>query len=227
MKLPYSGYLKRPNGPLLLCYITSRRQFSGGPDDQMRQLLAKIEECVAAGIDFIQLREKDLSARALEELADAAIRLFPPGGPARLLINSRLDVVLACRAHGVHLPAHDLSASEARAILARAGCDQPVIGVSVHSAEELAHAEAHGAGFAVFAPVFEKEGRTISDGIKKLEQACHSPNRDMPVLALGGITLENARQCMKAGADGIAAIRLFQENDVAKVAKSLRELQFS
>jgi len=222
MKLPYSGYLKRPHGPMLLCYITSRRQFPGNPGDQVRQLLDKIEESVAAGVDYIQLREKDLSARALEGLAEAAIRLFSADGPARLLINSRPDVALACGAHGVHLPANDLLPSEARALLARGGCAHPVIAVSVHSVEELSHAESHGADFAVFAPVFEKNGRKVSDGLLKLEQACQRPNRDMPVLALGGITLENARQSMDAGADGIAAIRLFQENDVAGIAARLR-----
>lgn len=222
MKLPYSGYLKRPDGPMLLCYITSRQQF---PDGQMRQLLAKIEECVAAGIDYIQLREKDLSVRDLETLATAAARLFPSEGP-KLLVNSRVDVALACRCHGVHLPSNDLPASEARAILARGGTVHSVIGVSVHSLEELAYAEAHGADFAVFAPVFEKDGRTIGDGLKKLKEACQRPHRDMPVLALGGITLENAHLCMESGANGIAAIRLFQENDVAKVAAQLRGANF-
>lgn len=225
MKLPYSGYLKRPDGPMLLCYVTNRRQFPGDPDGQMRQLLSKIEECIAAGIDYIQLREKDLSVRDLETLATAAARLFPLEGP-KLLVNSRVDVALACRCHGVHLPANDLPASEARAILARGGPVHSVIGVSVHSLDKLAYAEAHGADFAVFAPVFEKDGRTIGDGLKKLKEACQRPHRDMPVLALGGITLENARLCMEAGADGIAAIRLFQENDVAKVAAQLRGANF-
>jgi thiamine-phosphate pyrophosphorylase len=221
MKLPYSGYLKKPSGPVQLCYITSRQQFPGNPDEKIHRLLDKIEECVAAGIDYIQLREKDLSTRALESLAEAAVRLFPSNG-SKLLINSRADVALACGAHGVHLPAGDLSASEVRTILAHGGCIHPIIGVSVHSAQELAYAEAHGADFAVFAPVFEKDGRSIDDGLKKLAETCAKSNRDMPVLALGGITLENARQCMEARADGVAAIRLFQENDVAKVAAQLR-----
>ena len=216
-KLPYSGYLKRLDGPVLLCYISNRRQFPGNQQDQVRQLLAKIEECIAAGVDYIQLREKDLSLRALESLAEAAARLFPAGSAAKLLINSRVDIALACGAHGVHLPADDLSASEARALMARGGCARPIIGASVHSLQELSSAESHGADFALFAPVFEKEGKTVNGGLRKLAEACSKPNRDMPVLALGGITLENARECMQAGANGIAAIRLFQENDVARV----------
>ena len=222
MKLPYSGYLQRPSGPLQLCYITDRQQFPGDAEEQTRQLLAKIAECVAAGVDYIQLREKDLSIRALEELAKAAMHRAPKEGPTRLLINSRIDVALACGAHGVHLPANDLSASEARAIFARAGYAQPVIAASVHSTEELSYAEAHGADFAVFGPVFEKDGQKTSDGLERLEKACHKPDRDMPVLALGGITLTNAQQCIEAGADGIAAIRLFQENDAARIVTQLR-----
>lgn len=212
---------------MLMCYITSRRQFPGRPEDQRRLLLEKIQECGAAGVDYIQLREKDLNTRALEALAAEAAALVPQGGPARLLINSRIDVALACGIHGVHLPANDLTASEARALLARGGSMDPVIGVSVHSVEELSYAEAHGADLALFAPVFEKDGRTAGDGITKLAQACNKPDRDMPVLALGGVTLENARQCMRAGADGIAAIRLFQENNVASTVERLRQMVFS
>jgi len=205
-----------------LYYITDRRQFPGNAEEQRRQLLAKIAECVAAGVDYIQLREKDLSIRALEELAKAAMQRVPKEGPTRLLINSRIDVALACGAHGVHLPANDLSASESRAIFARAGYAQPVIAASVHSTEELSYAEAHGADFAVFGPVFEKDGQKTSDVLEILEKACHKPDRDMPVLALGGITLANAQQCIEAGADGIAAIRLFQESDAARIAARLR-----
>lgn len=210
---------------MLLCYITDRRQFSGGAEEQERRLLAKIEECVAARIDYIQLREKDLSTRALEALANAAMRLLSGDGSTRLLINSRIDVALACGVHGVHLPAGDISPSEARAIIGRCGNVHSLISSATHSVEELSYAEAHGADFALFGPVFEKDGQTASDGIRKLEQACARPDRAMPVLALGGITRENARRCMDAGADGIAAIRLFQENHVTKIAAQLRQLQ--
>lgn len=222
MKLPYSGYLQRPSGPMLLYYITDRRQFPGDREAQKQQLLRKIAECAAARVDYIQLREKDLNIRALEELATEAVRLLPPGTHTKLLINSRTDVTLASGAHGVHLPARDLPASEARAILGQCGSIHPVVAVSVHSLEELSYAEAHGADFAVFAPVFEKDGQRIGDGLERLRQACGKPDRTVPVLALGGVTLENAQQCLAAGTDGIAAIRLFQENNAAKVAAQLR-----
>lgn len=208
-------------------YITDRRQFPGDHHEQERRLLAKIAECVAAGVEYVQLREKDLEVRALEDLARKAMGALG-GSQTRLLINSRTDVALACGAHGVHLPAKDLAASEVRAIFARAGKSESVIGVSTHSAAEVASAEAHGASFAVFAPVFEKSGSTNREGPEQLRRICHrteAAQPPMPVWALGGITLENAQQCAEAGAAGIAGIRLFQQNDVDAIVKKLRALQ--
>src|SRR5690242_10562355 len=213
--------------PPLLYYITDRRQFPGDAQEQERHLLENIAECAAAGVDLVQLREKDLSAGALEELALKAMAAVA-GSRTRLLINSRTDVALACGAHGVHLPANDLAASEVRAIFARAGVSEPVIGVSTHSAAEVASAEAHGADFAVFGPVFEKNGMTNREGLEQLRQICHraeAAQPPMPVLALGGITVENAPLCVAAGAAGIAAIRLFQENDAPAMVKKLREVR--
>ena len=210
---------------LRLYYITDRHLFPGNSAEQERQLLAKIAECATAGVDFIQLREKDLSTLALQELAQKAMAALG-NSKAQLLISARTDVALACRAHGVHLPANDLPASEVRAIFARTGIGSPVIGMSTHAIAEVASAEAHGADFAVFGPVFEKGGTASHAGLEQLRQACHRQEKaqpPMPLLALGGITLENARQCVEAGAAGIAAIRLFQQNDVASVAKKLRE----
>jgi thiamine-phosphate pyrophosphorylase len=212
---------------LQLYYITDRRQFSGDHHEQERRLLAKIAECAAAGAEYIQLREKDLTPRALEELARKAMGVLG-GSQTRLLINSRIDVAVACGTHGVHLPANDLAASEVRAIFARAGKSEPVIGVSTHSAADVASAEAHGASFAVFGPVFEKSGSANREGLEQLRRICHrseAAQPPMPVWALGGITLENAQQCVAAGAAGIAGIRLFQENDVHALVKKLRSLQ--
>jgi len=221
--------------PCQLYYITDRTQFPGDRAEQERRLLEKIAECAAAGIEMVQLREKDLEARALEELAHKAMAALG-ASRTRLLINSRTDVALACGAHGVHLPAHDLRASEVRAIFSQVTAivrmsasvpsgGIPVIGVSAHSVAEVASAEAHGADFAVFGPVFEKEGMTNREGLEQLRLICDRAEMaqpPMPVLALGGITLENAQRCLEAGAAGIAAIRLFQQNDVQTVAHKLR-----
>jgi thiamine-phosphate pyrophosphorylase len=207
--------------PVLLYYITDRKQFGGSVADQVQKLLEKIHECAVAGVDYIQLREKDLTARELEQLAAKAMAAIPGGSVTRLLINSRIDVTLACAADGVHLPANSLTPSEARAIFARAGKSNTVIGISTHSAAEVASAEAHGADFAVFGPVFEKAGATNRHGLPQLAAVTR---RSLPVLALGGITLENATRCAEAGSAGIAAIRMFQQADAKTTVEALRRL---
>ncbi len=213
---------------MLLLYITDRTQFPGDENARQRALLAKIAEAARCGLDFIQLREKDLSSRDLETLARAARHVVKPPRPekreaiTRLLINSRSDVALACGADGVHLPADNLPPSEVRKIWAKVGHPtRPLITVSCHSAAEVAQAATEGADFALFAPVFEKKDAPHASpaGLDRLREACR---HKIPVLALGGVTLETARACVDAGAAGIAAIRLFQENDIAEVVQRLK-----
>jgi thiamine-phosphate pyrophosphorylase len=216
---------------MLLCYITDRTQFTGSPSQQRRHLVSTTLAAARTGVDLIQLREKDLGARELEMLAGELLHALKDFPHTRLLINSRTDVAIAAGAHGVHLPADDITASEARAIFTKAGATQPTIGASCHTAGEVAKAEAHGADFAVFGPVFEKEGRKISAaGLAGLREVCNRPGAAaarMPVLALGGVTLDNASACLACGADGIAAIRLFQSSDVARTVKELRGPELS
>jgi len=218
----------------LLYYITDRTGFPGDESSRRRSLLEKITEAVRAGVDYVQLREKDLSSRELESLACDAVGAMRDSAQSKtaLLINSRADVALAAEATGVHLRSDDISPQEARQIwrnACRVGAParqlsprDPVIGVSCHSRAEVAQAAANSATFAVFAPVFEKKDTptTHPAGLAMLHQACQTKIR---VLALGGITLGNARSCLEAGAAGIAAIRLFQENDIADVVRRLRK----
>jgi thiamine-phosphate pyrophosphorylase len=220
---------------LLLYYITDRTQFAGDESLRRHRLLQKIAECARFGVDYVQLREKDLAARELESLAREAVRILRDAAASRsragsqkpetrLLINSRTDVAIACGADGVHLRSDDISCSEVRQVWNRAGrADRPLVGVSCHAAEEVRRSVSDGADFAVFAPVFEKNN--IADarpaGLEALRQACREK---IPVLALGGITLENAQTCVAAGADGIAGIRLFQENEISRVVDVLRGL---
>lgn len=218
----------------LLYYITDRTSFPGNEPSRRRRLLEKIAEAARAGVDYIQLREKDLPTRDLESLAQEAVHVIREALPTdhrplatALLINSRSDVALAVQADGVHLRAADISPEEVKSVWkcgagapARANSPHdPVIGVSCHSPAEVNKAAAS-ATFAVFAPVFEKKDAPPA-GLKLLREACQA---NIPVLALGGITLANAHSCLEAGAAGIAAIRLFQENDIAEVADRLRNL---
>ena len=212
---------------MLLCYITDRRLLGDDEATRQKNLLARIESAAAAEIDFIQLREKDLSARELESLAGEAMARLARFPKSRLLINSRLDIALAVGAHGVHLRAEDFQASDARYIAAKAG-KQIVIGVSCHSAKEVALADSHGADFALLGPIFEKRGETLAPlGLEELRRTCTRPAAAasrMPVLALGGVNLSNARDCMEAGADGVAGIRLFQESAMDQAVKQLRRI---
>jgi thiamine-phosphate pyrophosphorylase len=225
----------------ILCYITDRTAFAQNEDEPTRRryLLEKIAEVVRAGVDYIQLREKDLPTRDLESLAREAVRIVQEAGQpttghwplTTLLINSRTDIALAVGADGVHLRSDDISPQEVRRIwqsscgcgrLARENSPQiPLVGVSCHSAEEVTEAAAQGTTFAVFAPVFEKKDALDSPpaGLAALQEACRN---QIPVLALGGVNLSNARSCLAAGAAGIAAIRLFQENNIEEIVRSLR-----
>jgi thiamine-phosphate pyrophosphorylase len=219
---------------LLLYYITDRTQFPGTESHRRERLLKKISEAAKAGIDYIQLREKDLSGRTLESLAREASQLIQKSrSSARLLINSRTDVALAAEAHGVHLTSNDISPMDVKAIWREAkSASQPIIAISCHSESELIAAENPSdqgaadsrppADLVVFAPVFEKEGVKKTTGLDELRKACQ---HRIPVLALGGVTTENTHLCLEAGASGIAGIRLFQENDIAAVVTKLRGLK--
>jgi thiamine-phosphate pyrophosphorylase len=220
----------------LLYYITDRAALSRDEPGRRRRLLEKIGHAARAGVDYIQLREKDLSTRELESLARevrdtiARARAEHPQCKTKLLINSRVDIALAANADGVHLRSTDISPGEVRAVWETCWpasspdgrparpVRRPRIGVSCHSWAEVTGT--CGATFAVFGPVFEKPGSEPA-GLSRLHQACQGK---MPVLALGGITLSNARSCLEAGAAGVAAIRLFQENDVAETVEALRRV---
>lgn len=207
---------------MLLYYITDRMQFPGDERSRRRALLDKIAEASSAGVDFIQLRENDLSARELEALArEAILAVRENSSRTRLLINSRTDVAVACGADGVHLRSEDVLPGEVRAAWRNGLSAAAFIGVSCHSPAEVARAAAEGADLAVFAPVFEKRG-SASAGLSGLREACEQP---LKVLALGGVTLQNGRACVEAGAAGVAGIRLFQGNDVAQVVSTLREAE--
>jgi thiamine-phosphate pyrophosphorylase len=216
-----------------LYYITDRAAFPGDERSRWSQLLGKIAEAARAGVDHIQLREKDLPARELESLAREAVNVLAQVRTKNrklataLLINSRNDLALAVKADGVHVRGDDISPQEVKAIWAECGAGAParvnsprvpLIAVSCHSRAEVAQAAANGADMTVFSPVFEK-GDVRPAGLDRLREACQEK---IPVLALGGVTLENAHTCLEAGAAGIAAIRLFQENNIASVVKHLR-----
>ena len=179
-------------------YITDRHQAGGTP-----ALLGYIGRAMADGVEMIQIREKDLAARELVELVRAVVALVE-GRSARILVNARVDVALAAGADGVHLPGDSIPPRRLREITPPG----LLIGVSCHQLEEL---DPPGAAFAVFSPVLytaAKAGYGYPQGLERLREACRVAR--LPVLALGGVTAENAPECIRAGAAGIAGISLFQ-----------------
>jgi thiamine-phosphate pyrophosphorylase len=197
---PASGFM--PSN-FRLCYITDRRALEPTP------LLAFIRKAILAGVDMIQVREKDLGTRPLAELVKPAIE-SASGADARVLVNDRLDIALALGAAGVHLGTQSLPA---RAVRPRVPADF-LIGVSCHSLEDALAAESAGADYMLLGPVFatpSKLGYGSPLGIEILREAAKRVR--VPVLALGGMTVERVRPCLEAGATGIAGISIFQACD--------------
>ncbi len=183
------------------CYITDRGTLPANVD-----LLACVARNLAAGVEWVQIREKSLSAR---ELFDLTVRVLALPNPhqAKILVNTRVDVALAAGAAGVHLPAGSPAPRRWRAL----SPEGFLIGVSCHTLDEVRAAEGQGADYAMFGPVFAP--RSKAQGLEPrggdaLGEAARAVR--IPVLALGGITDENAQDCIQAGASGFAAISLYQ-----------------
>ncbi len=184
-----------------------------------------IRRAAAAGADWIHIREKDLAARALVELARFAVAETRVT-PSRVLVNDRLDVALAAAAAGVHLGEKSLPLEAVTEWRRSTGRLDFLIGVSCHSLESARAAEQGGANYIFFGPVFATPSKAAfgaPQGIERLREVCASV--EIPVLAIGGVNLENARACITAGAGGIAAIRLFQDAaDSAELAGRLKAI---
>jgi thiamine-phosphate pyrophosphorylase len=207
----------------VLCYVTDRHTLqTPDPANSLAALTQKIEEVVAGGIDWVQIREKDLPARELASLTRQALGIAAKycakrSSPVRVLVNDRLDVAIAERADGVHLGERSLPVAKTKRLvesaLRKQAIDQSfIIGASCHSIEAAKSAERDGADYIFFGPVFATPSKArfgAPQGLDRLAQVCRAVT--IPVVAIGGVTLDNAESCMVAGAVGIAAIHLFQD----------------
>jgi thiamine-phosphate pyrophosphorylase len=174
--------------------------------EEFRRLLALVRAAVEARVTLVQLREKELTGRALFELASAAARIARGSG-TRVLVNDRADVARAAGCDGVHLTASSLEASAVR----RAFGEAFLIGVSAHTLEEARAGAAGGADFAVFGPVFDTPSKRAYGppvGLEALAKAAHELS-PFPLLALGGVGEGEVERVLRAGAAGVAGIRLF------------------
>lgn len=242
MSLPNNSPLDSTSHPVnkpILCYVTDRRSLPLTPrENSIDRLLEKIETAAGSGLDWIQLREKDLSGRdcaafTRAALARAAKNPSHAQPTARILVNDRLDVALAEKAGGVHLGENSLPVREAKRLLlapqvAQVRVNDFLVGVSCHSLESAKSAASDGADYIFFGPVFATPSKAAfgaPQGLNRLAEVCRSVN--IPVLAIGGISLENAASCFSAGASGIASIRLFQDAaDPAVIVQTIREQRF-
>jgi thiamine-phosphate pyrophosphorylase len=196
--------------------ITSRALYPGDEQEKQAALLKEASRWIAEGIDFIQLREKDLPAATLATITRNLLEEIDlTASPTRLLINSRPDIALATGAHGVHLsaPPDELSSTQVRNLFLSAGRPKPLITISCHTLAEVHRARHNQVDAILFAPVFEKplanEQRLPGQGLDQLRAACLAAT-PVTVFALGGVTLQNASSCLRAGAAGVAGIRLFR-----------------
>ncbi|HXH06321.1 MAG TPA: thiamine phosphate synthase [Vicinamibacterales bacterium] len=208
----------------LVCLVTDRRRLrpEASEAERLSAVLALVEEAAAAGVDLIQIRERDLTDRTLLALVEQALARARPHG-VRVLVNDRVDVALTAGADGVHLRGDGPPAPRVRALVGP-GC---LVGRSVHDpAEAEAVAVAGGLDYLVFGPVFETVSKPVRPaGVAALAEAVARSR--LPVLAIGGVTPERAPELGRAGAAGIAAIAAFLPppgagSSLAAVVESLR-----
>jgi thiamine-phosphate pyrophosphorylase len=188
-------------------------------------LVRLAEEWAVGGVEYVQLREKDLGLRELTELAGvmlAALRDCAgdcgPGRQPRLLVNAgaagAAEAARATRAAGVHLPGrwHAEQVGTARI--------SGTVSVGCHSVGEIAVARTAGADLALLSPIFRTESHPKARplGVEALTAAAQTAGK-MPVFALGGVNAENAASCIAAGAAGVAGIRTFLSGDWAAAAQ--------
>ena len=198
-----------PSRPIL--YLITRgatTETTTAESPEFRLIIEQVSAAVAAGIDLIQLREKRLPAWVLFELTRQAVALMR-GTATRLFVNDRADIAAGAGAHGVHLTQQSIDAATIR----RTFGDNLLIGASTHSVEEARTARTGGADFIVFGPVFEtasKHEYGAPVGVEELSKVTRELV-DFPLLALGGIMLDNFALCLNAGARGVAGISLFSQ----------------
>lgn len=193
--------------PITYLITSGETNSATGPEsEEFRRLLALVRAAVEARVTLVQLREKDLTGRVLFELAAAAVR-SARGSATRILVNERADIARAAGCDGVHLTTSSLDAGVVR----RAFGEEFLIGVSAHTLQEARAACAGGADFAVFGPVFDTPSKRAYGppvGLGALTKAVLELS-PFPLVALGGVGVEEVKDVLAAGAAGVAGIRLF------------------
>ena len=218
----------------ILCYVTDRRNLSADPvatADPFAAILQRIDALASAGIDLIQIREKDLDEKQCGSLVDKAIHSARSHHRKRqsftaVMVNHYVSIAITAKAFGVHLTENSVPIPDAIEIAAAHMRQDLWVGKSCHSLEGATVASREGADYLFFGPVFPTPSKGPfgpPQGLDRLAEVCRSV--PIPVLAIGGVTLENIPNCLAAGASGVAAIRLFQDApDPAATIRALRQL---
>ncbi|HXV79421.1 MAG TPA: thiamine phosphate synthase [Candidatus Binatia bacterium] len=170
------------------------------------------------GVKLLQLRVKAAPAADFLQLARAARNLTRSHG-CKLIVNDRLDVALASDADGVHLGQEDLPLHAARKLMGNR-----IIGISTHDVEQAKEAEAGGADYIGFGPMFGTATKATgysARGLEMLRQVRHTVK--VPIVAIGGITETNVNEVWRAGADSVAIISdlLAADNVTGKIKRIL------
>ena len=201
--------------PFHLYYITDRSQL------KTTALDATIAQAIDAGVDWVQIREKDLPARAMLDVAKVAVQHDPGRVRSRVVVNDRLDVALAAKAHGVHLGSYSMPVD----LVLKFAPPDFQIGFSCHSLAEAQAAEAAGADYLLLGPIFATPSKLqYGPPLGLATLGLVTAQVRVPVFALGGITADRVKACRESGAAGIAGIRIFQNCDsVGQLVRDLRK----
>jgi thiamine-phosphate pyrophosphorylase len=210
----------------ILCYVTDRKLLAGSEGGAGPEVLRKISEAIAADVDGVQIREKDMPVGELLKLAQEAVRASAGerfrDARTKIIVNDRLDVAIAASAAGVHLGRESAPVSEVVRWCRKGNAPREfMVGVSCHGLAEARDAESAGASYVILGPIFDTPSKRAFGepmGIAQLSVVCAALK--IPVLAIGGVDARNARECLRAGAAGIAAIRMFQDSRNADELKS-------
>ncbi len=211
-----------PQEPLLYLITSGETTVQTTPaTEDFSNVIRLIEAAVASKIDLLQIREKNLSAGVLYKLSARAAEITS-GSATKLFVNDRSDIASSAGADGVHLTTRSLAPRVVRQMFG----NEFLIGVSTHSLAEAVVARQDGADFVVFGPIFETLSKSQYGeplGLKKLAQVT-TELAPLPVLALGGLTMSRVADCMQAGAQGIAAIRMLSNPlQLDRVVNEIRE----
>lgn len=201
----------KPNKPIVYL-ITEGKATAENFYRQKARILEIIKTASENKISLIQIREKQLPARLVFELASEAARVTRKT-ETKLLVNDRADVALAAKADGVHLTENSLSAE----IIRRNFPKDFIVGVSAHTLAKAKIAQGQKADFVTFSPIFDSPNKGKPEGLENFGEVCEKLG-DFPVIALGGIDENNYKRVLKAGASGFAAIRFLN------AAENLRKL---